>query len=469
MRHVPTPRPGSILLHLPFLVLAALSVVFYEERLYADSGYYLIKVINHESFHIEHGRLVLMFSQIWPLLAVQVGMGLKAILLVYSLGHVLFFYLLFVIVKHILKDNASALALILLQFAGIMQSFFAPQFEMYYATGFLILFVSILMKVRLTVFTVIGLVLLEILILSGHPMSFFLFFFALVYLYLEEGREKGIPYLLFLGIFILGITIKLLTFSEYEESKILFHLNFNANKQYQVLFRYNYLAKLGHHLATYYPDVIFLFIMASVHYISRKQIWRWILMFVFAVGYILFMNAMYPAIEASRYYEQVYFPFATIIVFSFLYDFYRQRGQKWLVYLVVAGIVVYHTLVILEVGVPFRQRNIQMKEMIIKSQRANHKLVMFNEKENHQPYSNFGWSYPIESLLISSQGRLPISVTLISQEDYLATMEQGIFQPGDYIFRVYEPRPLSFLNKRYFNLETGDYWLLESRSPDAGK
>ena len=56
---------------LPWLVLGYLALFawrFADERLYADSGYYLARVVNEDAFRIEHGRWVLAFAQALPLI-----------------------------------------------------------------------------------------------------------------------------------------------------------------------------------------------------------------------------------------------------------------------------------------------------------------------------------------------------------------------------------------------------------------
>ncbi|MBK7945407.1 MAG: hypothetical protein IPJ85_08915 [Flavobacteriales bacterium] len=76
---------------LPLATLAYLIVFawrFADERLYADSGYYLARVINEGGFRIEHGRWVLAFSQLLPLAGAKLGLGMKALILVHSLNNV---------------------------------------------------------------------------------------------------------------------------------------------------------------------------------------------------------------------------------------------------------------------------------------------------------------------------------------------------------------------------------------------
>jgi hypothetical protein len=81
-----------------FLLLIAMSVYFYEERIFgSDASSYLFGVVNNEWFYTERGRIVIWLSQWLPLLAIWTGLSMKAVLIAHSVGHVLFFYAIFLI------------------------------------------------------------------------------------------------------------------------------------------------------------------------------------------------------------------------------------------------------------------------------------------------------------------------------------------------------------------------------------
>ncbi|MFZ4549031.1 MAG: hypothetical protein ACOYN4_16400, partial [Bacteroidales bacterium] len=123
---------NRIIPHLPWMVLFALAAFLYKARIFADSGFYVSQFINNQSFWIECQRIVLGISQIIPLIGVWIGLEIKYVLLLYSLSHVIFFYLLFLFVYYGLRDRRSGLLIILSQTVGIIYSFFTPMFELYY-------------------------------------------------------------------------------------------------------------------------------------------------------------------------------------------------------------------------------------------------------------------------------------------------------------------------------------------------
>ena len=127
-----------------FAVLMVLSVIFYRERLLADSGYYLMRMINSGNPWIEHQRYILLLSQILPWAGVMLQLPLKIILILYSVNHILFPALIFYISVFHYRNQMAGIVLILLQIAGLTLGFFVPMFELYYAASLLVLLTAIL-------------------------------------------------------------------------------------------------------------------------------------------------------------------------------------------------------------------------------------------------------------------------------------------------------------------------------------
>ena len=79
--------------HGVFLWLAVLAVWFHQERLYADAAYYLIHSLDAGFPRVDHERYTLVLAALPPLAAMYLGLSLKAIIIVSSLGHVLWAWL----------------------------------------------------------------------------------------------------------------------------------------------------------------------------------------------------------------------------------------------------------------------------------------------------------------------------------------------------------------------------------------
>jgi len=442
----------KILLHIPFVVLFVMAVILYQERLFADSGYYIFRVINESSFWIEHDRLVLAFSQILPLCALWLNAGLKTILITYSIGHVLYFYLIFFIALFLLKDNWAALGVILIQVIGIIFTFFTPQFELYYGAALLFLFYSLLSKKILHKWNIILLVILEVLILSSHPMNFILLLFVLCFDFVTNEKKYQKHYTFLLLILLAGLIFKFLTFSEYEHAKIFFHLNFTKNRQYLNLFEMAYLVQLIRFLGSYYIDVVVLLIINILFYIKVREYGKLLLLSVFSMGYLVLVNITYDAVGPGRYIEQLYFPLVVIVIFPFLYDVFRRMSHTLLPAILLAVIVIYRLFLIIDHSIPFQQRALQITRLTAHCQQLDGSKFIFKEKNIMRPYTMLNWSYPIESLLLSAQEGKEKAVILINEKTYRYYSDNKLLTKDYFIFRGKEMVPDSTINASYFNL-----------------
>ncbi len=445
------------LLHIPFVVLFVMAVTLYQERLFVDSGYYIFRVINGGFFWIEHDRLVLAFSQILPLCALWLNAGLKTILIGYSIGHVLYFYLLFFIALFLLKDMWAALGIILIQVLGIIFTFFTPQFELYYGAGLLFLFYSFLSKRVIHKWNIVLLVVLEVLILTSHPMNFMLLLFVLCFDFVTNDNKYQKHYTFLLLILLAGIIFKFLTLSEYEHGKIFFHLNFTKNRQYLNLLNMAYLVELIRFLVSYYIDVVVLLIINILFYFKAREYGKLMLLSAFSMGYIVLINITYDAVEPGRYIEQLYFPLVIIVILPFLYDVFRRMSHKFFPAILLTVIVIYRLFLIIDHSIPFQQRALQITRLTAHCQQLDGSKFMFKEKNIRRSYSMLNWSYPIETILLSALEGKEKAVTLINEKDFRYCSDNKSLTKEYFIFRSKEIYPDSYLNASYFNLAPAVY------------
>lgn len=128
----------DLMAYLALSILAAFAMYFAQERLYADAGYFLVRVIDEEGFHVINQRWLMPLIQWLPLLGVKLGLPLKGITLLYSLGNVALSAGAFLYVSRVLRDRHHGLILLATQFVGLAQALFCPVFELYYGAILLI-------------------------------------------------------------------------------------------------------------------------------------------------------------------------------------------------------------------------------------------------------------------------------------------------------------------------------------------
>ncbi|MCX6234170.1 MAG: hypothetical protein NT175_05510 [Bacteroidetes bacterium] len=456
-------KKETLIFHLVFLGLFIIAILLSEERLYADAGYYLSRVINARSFWIEHGRVVLAFSQIIPLAGVILHIPLKVIIIIYSLGHVLYFYILSLFTYYYLKNRYAIIALIVMQLAGITHGYFCPQFEMYYGVGLLVVFYALLQKIPLKKWELILLVILAILILTSHPVSILLLAFTILLDIIVKERGIKRLHIFLLILVIAGIVFKSLTMSDYEGEKINYLFSFNRHHHHLQIISLSYMAKLSIYLITYYWDLIMIFILSMIYlYFSKKSL-QAALIVLFLSGYIILINITSDGLQTGRYMQQVYFPIVPILVIPFIFEVFRNtKGISHISSIVViASIVIFRIIQIVEAGEVFGQRVAYIKGLAAYGRQMPGDKFFINENEDKNLTMPFGWSLPVESILYSSEKGRDFTVSLITQSDLNFRDNRMNLKPGQFIFQQWDICEVSYLNPNYFTLCNGLYRELE--------
>jgi hypothetical protein len=447
---------GQVIEHIGFLLLLILSVLFNEERLLADSGYYLIQVINSKWFWIEHNRLILILPEIAPVLAVWLNLSLKWTVVFYSVGHIAFFYLVYWASKRFGNPLAGA-QILLLQVLGISSGFFVPMFELYYAAGLLILFDSIgagkvngwqriLLQAVLVLF-----------IASAHFFAIALLIFILAYRLLES-RAWNIQQLILFASIVAGTMIyKKHNISEYEQGKI--DAFISGLESYSPT--WDYLQNLSRFMATTYPELLVLSLIGMALFAYNRR-WTILLLYMSSMVILTVMiTVTYVGFEPSRYQEQVYFPLSFVVVYVFCSSVLLVNSNKLRSAFIALGILVLasRTVGIVQAGEWFTDRQQEMKRFIARAQDLpGTKFAVHEGLLTHDA----NWSYPIESLLISAADENLKTVSICTDMDLEYNNNGENLKQDEFVFRRYEIFQLSHLNHRYFKLDTTNYqWLTE--------
>lgn len=458
---------NRIVPHLPWMVLFAMATYFYKARIFAESGLYFSQIINNQTFYIECQRIVSGISQILPLISIWVGLEFKYVLLIYSLSHVLFFYFLFLFVYYGLRDRRSGLLIILAQTVGIVHSFFIPVFELYYAVPLLITFYAIWrLPFRYNVLYI--LLLLEVLILLSHPLAFMLFVYLLLYDFRKETAKPFKFYLPIILVFIATLAFKYFVLCDYESGKLASQINLFESKQYLLFLNPAYNKTIGIFLLRYYFEILAGFIFVLVMLITRKQWFRLLLVTGTFFAYVFLVNSS-NIIVPSGYMEQVMFPFVPIVFIPLIYGFSakKRQGRQNLAVLLISALVVYRLALIYSGSEIFVKRITQMENLIETArQKGGSKFVISSDVVDHG-YSQLNWSYPIETMLLSAIDANDLTLTIVPDKDFYSGIDKEKIGANQFIYRNLEIKNYSWLNKRYFHFDIGQYRSLNDSTPNA--
>ena len=130
--------------HLFFLGLALISVLFWKERQAFDAAHYLFELTNSKFFYIAHHRPIGFVSQILPLIGVWLKLPLSFVAILYSLGDILWYYLIFLLLAYGFETRKGIVSLLLILSLTVRYSFFCPVTELLQAGALLPVWVILL-------------------------------------------------------------------------------------------------------------------------------------------------------------------------------------------------------------------------------------------------------------------------------------------------------------------------------------
>lgn len=459
----------DVLLHVAFLIWAILAAYYYQERLYSDSGFYLAKVVHYGWFRVELGRYVLVFSQWLPLLCLQLGLEMKVVLLAYSIGHVLFFYGIYLFCRFHWKKGYVGWWLIGVQCIGLLYGFCAPAFESYYNTGFLVLWALLLAQEKWSWQTLLGALLLSFFVITNYVLTL-TFFGAVLLLHATRHGLKAWPIALATAI---GITIgfllkQTLLTSSYEAAKMDWFWHEFQHKDFSWE---GYIRPLFAFYGLYYKELVLIAVGTTSYYIRHKNYSTIVVYWGLLLATQYVISLTYSSIQHSRYQEQCYFPLILLGCFPLMMDILPalKDKAKYGLQIVLFGLIVYRFFVIANNIEPFKLRVAYLHRMIQKGREQGvYKWIMEAESLNsnvNDPSFTFG----MESLLLSALTPQQRAVQVIQDTEWAHANNQYTLQDINlYLgtYRSYYDRPDSLYQHpaaHYLNFPPSAYYPVRGR------
>jgi len=395
----------TILYHLAFVLLAVSAIFFYEERLYGDSGAYIFDVINNRTFCVMNSRFILAVSQWLAVLAVWMHLPLKIVLIAYSLGHVLFFYLLFLIGHYWLKKPYSGPLFILAQLLGVNFTYFAWPFgEVPYGMGVVLLIIMMLIsltRINWWQWMLIGL--LTFLVVTSHPFVIILLGFGLALLFFRKEYRR--PTLIGGLIVIATLAVKFIAFPDYMGDLIGqrvnegLSLNFSWKEFKGMLWNHALLfASLG--------------LLAMVQLIHKRFFW-----FVLVIPsslLIMFIIKQYFPLNGAT--QQYYVSFSGLFLITLVIDIFDRTPNTGTLRILnrytppaLLGLALLSYFPILRIAPEFTDRTKKIKHLIAECRELEGNRCIINGYNYFKTTENI-WmesEIRIESILLGCQSNQP--------------------------------------------------------------
>ncbi|MEQ8908045.1 MAG: hypothetical protein RIC95_02545 [Vicingaceae bacterium] len=450
-------------LHLVFLVLFVLSVLHYKERLFADSAYFFFHAVNAEWFHIEHQRLLLGFSQIFPVIGSWFALPLKYLLLSYSLGIEVLYYFLFLFLAYGLKDKAAAWGLVLVHLIGQLWLFYVPSLESCHAAALAIVLYAVLRKTNASKDDkwLILLLLLEWLVLFSHPAN--MLFVPIIILFdVLHSKWKARIHISMTAFFLIGLFLRFALISEYDQA----NLESTEGSFVEKAFSSSSWSFFTAIVTSYYFDLMLLLLANLVFLLVTKAIKQALLLVFSFFGFSILIQALKPIEGFYFFVESSLVPLVFVGVFFFVFSFMTQlKGQaKTVVPLLLFGIIGFRIFWIVDFGEKFEMRKNQMDQVVDQAQQQYNSKYILQKENINKEYSMPTWANPIEGLIFSALDGPEASVSLITQEDLDYEQNKRNLNDSSFVLRKFDLMDYQALNSAYFKLRKVPYQKLNTAS-----
>jgi hypothetical protein len=438
-----------------YAALLALAAVFYLERMAVlDMAFQTFQILRTGALQIQSGRFGAAGTQVFPWAAQAVGLPLKGVLLSYSLGHVLYYFSIFLIVTGLFRQWKWGLVLVLLSTLMTTHTFYWLS-EMPQGLAFLVLVLAWLhRKERQNLLRWWEYPLLAAGLVTAfyfHPMVLYAMLFCGAYFLLEKPRSPIQPlYILALAIFFATVFIK------YKVLKLDWY-------DAQALERAKAFGNLWPHwfdiqsnrdflhwcMADYYM-IPLLTALNTVYFIWKKHWLRAALVALAPAGFVLLVNIPFHTGDNQFYLENLYLPLGLFVAVPLIFDVLPGLLSNNRVWIPVAAILAIGLIRIGLAHRPWTDRLRWEQDFLEKTAHLEHRKLLLTEEQVPMDTCILSWGTPYEFLLLSAL-KHPDSTRCIIVDESSQRFDPLLAQPRLFLgeFKNYT---FDELPQRYFNL-----------------
>lgn len=391
--------------HIAFIILCLLSIYFYKERiLFSDSVFQFFKLINYEKLNVEASRYGAIIPQLPVLGLLDYGLSLKSLTILYSLSFILWYYLLYILCGHWLKNIPAALSIVFAFTLCISKSFYHPVTETHQALVYaMVLFAVLQYKYtsRKWLKPLLALVFTALTFLS-HPMGIFpLVFLVGLHLILSKNYRNPLPYVILVLVFA-GAFIKVILTKEGSYEGKFFSVMLNSP---EVLLRLHEAASTRFFVSRAFK-LYLLFNLAQLalmfYYLFRKKtlLFIWQAGFVFLFLIVTFIT--YQAGDADLLMERSFMPLAILVSLPFLIEvipLIKQKKSALAIVLLCIALVGINRIT--KQGLRYKERTTFNQNLLKKTAKLANRKIILPKSELDAKVTTF-WSNSFESLMLST-------------------------------------------------------------------
>jgi hypothetical protein len=327
-----------------YLLLLLMAMLFYKERIiFMDTTLFTFNMLRKDSFSLEHYRFIAVFTELLPVLASKLGVGLKGIMLAYSFGFWVCFFICYLLCGFVFKKYHYAIGVLLVNTILVTDIFYWPISELPLGLCLLLTIMAFLegrSVTQLKPFNYLLLVVFMATLAFAHPLMMFPAAFGLLFLLVStRDRSQRVSVVIAGGLFVMGVATKHIFFKEdYDSGAMSSIVNFKY--LFPNYFRIESNRTLFWAFFTKYYWLPVCTIIITIYYTTSKSWMKLSLFLAFLGGYTLLINVCYHYADMSGFYmENLYQPLAAILAIPLLTDVLPVAKRLQLAYAMIGLIV----------------------------------------------------------------------------------------------------------------------------------
>jgi hypothetical protein len=448
-------------------ILLVGAIVFFRERLFADTSYILFNIINFRRMSIHNHRYGSFITQIVPYVGQKFHLPVKALVIGYSISFNAFFLLTGLLLTFVFRHYKLAILYSLYYFLIVSDSYFLANDELLQGIGWLFLMFAVLLTVdgrkSVRVSTFLFFCPLAFLAITSHFIVMIPLVFLWVYLVAEKGswQFSKKDTIVLSSLLVLLILIKfLVTQSESYDSKHLHGVtHFSLQDIIDSFTKPEVIAFFYRCLVNYWWTIIIL-ALGIISLAKRKEKFLAWWTVISCLGYIILMGLTYADADSDILLCHIELEWGCIGIIAatpFVFCFLPSLKPSVAVILLVA--IFCTRLVYIGSAIPaFTWRTHFQDQVIAQMKKKGIKKLVLYSDASYKPKNMLHWALPYESLLASAMnGDNPqLTFCFVDRED-----KQMIetLQHRNEFYNSFGTTTLDAFNSSYFRLDSNSGYL----------
>ncbi|HXS38415.1 MAG TPA: hypothetical protein VN721_17060, partial [Flavipsychrobacter sp.] len=384
----------------------------------------------------------------FPLLSRKAGFSLNTIMLIYSAGFIIYYFICYLLCGLVFKNYKLGLVLLLFNILFVSHTFYWAQSELPQGISFMLVYFAFISNKETSNMSAWSLCIMFVCLFTivfFHPLIVFPFIYIILFFLIDKNQyfQRKLLHASLLFFIIISIIKKIVFATSYDQQSMEGISNFV--KLFPHYFTLYSDKKFFSNCISHYYWIPLLSLLISIIYIICNEWKKLILFLVFIVGFILLINVSYPDSNTTTFYiENLYLPAGIVIGIPFVYDIVPLLEKRKLSIAIIALIIITGCIRIYTTHNSYTAR-LNWERHLLKAN-LNNKL-MIDSKKAPMDTALMIWGTPYEFWLLSTtENHQTASIIIYDNVDALSWTKDVKNQ----FVTTWGAFPYSDLPKKYF-------------------